>query len=139
ADQDSGNDDEFDDLFRTHLKNVYRGAGQPPPAELARHIVPHAVVWTFTQQVSRIQPGDRLTVRTNCAGVLTWQVDGEPAQTAELNPVGGVMAGVTRYNLTLGPFSPRAQVVRFRFTCTHNGCPGQEICCEPKEYQVHLA
>ena len=138
ADQDSGNDDEFDDLFRTHLKNVYRGTGHAPPAELERHIVPHAVVWTFTQQISRIQPGDRLTVRTNCAGVLTWQVDGQEGRTAELHPVGGVMAGVTRYNMTLGPFSPQAQVVRFRFTCTHNGCPGQEICCEPKEYQVHL-
>lgn len=138
ADQDSGNDDEFDDLFRTHLKNVYRSLGSEPPAELERHIVPHAVVWTFTQQISRIQPGDRLTVRTNCAGMLRWQVDGGVAQTAELSPVGGVMAGVTRYNLTLGPFASSAEKVRFRFTCTHEGCPGQEVCCEPKEYLVRI-
>ncbi|MCE7873910.1 hypothetical protein DYH09_26545 [bacterium CPR1] len=44
ADQDSGNDDEFDHLFRLHLKNVYRGLGTIPPGELNRHIVPHAVV-----------------------------------------------------------------------------------------------
>jgi len=43
-DQDSGDDDEFDDLFRTHLKNIYRGLGTDPPPALDRHIVPHAVV-----------------------------------------------------------------------------------------------
>jgi alpha-amylase/alpha-mannosidase (GH57 family) len=36
--------DEFDDLLRIHLKNIYRGLDAEPPAELDRHIVPHAVV-----------------------------------------------------------------------------------------------
>lgn len=36
-DQDSGNDDKFDDLFRTHLKNIYRGLGVEPLAELDPH------------------------------------------------------------------------------------------------------
>jgi alpha-amylase/alpha-mannosidase (GH57 family) len=53
-DQDSGSDDEFDDLFRTHLKSIYRGLESEPPAELDRQIVPHAVLWT--QQVVRAQP-----------------------------------------------------------------------------------
>jgi len=101
-DQDSGNDDEFDDLFRTHLKNVYRGLGVKPPAELDRHIVPHAVLWTFARQVSRVQQGDRLTVRANCPGVLTWRLDDGEPQTADTSAplsarmvlAGGVMAGV---------------------------------------------
>ncbi len=65
-DQDSGSDDEFDDLLRTHLKNVYKSLGSKPPTELDWHIVPHAVLWTFTRRIARIQPGDRLTISTNC-------------------------------------------------------------------------
>jgi len=137
-DQDSGNDDEFDDLFRTHLKNVYRGLGAAPPAELDRHIVPHAVVWTFAQQTSRIQHGDRLTVRTNCPGILTWQLDDGELQTAEMVPAGGVMAGIQRYHLTLGPFPPQAREVRLTFRCTHLGCDCQDICCDPQEYAVRI-
>ncbi len=43
-DQDSNNDAEFDDLFRIHLKNIYRSLGATPPAELEQHIVPHKVL-----------------------------------------------------------------------------------------------
>ncbi len=135
-DQDSGNDDEFDDLFRTHLKNIYRGLGVEPPAELDRRIVPHAVVWTFAQQVTRVQPGERLTVRTNCPGVLTWQFDGGEPQVAEMVPAGGVMAGVQRYHLTLGPIPPGLREVRFHFHCTHPNCDCRDICCEPREYAL---
>jgi len=137
-DQESANDDEFDDLFRTHLKNVYRGLGVQPPAELDRHIVPHAVVWTFTQQVAGIQRGDQLTVRTNCPGVLTWQLDGGEPQAAEMMSAGGVMAGVRRYHLTLGPFLPEVGEVRFTFRCSHPGCDCRDICCEPRAYSVHV-
>jgi hypothetical protein len=101
-------------------------------------MVPHAVVWTFTQQVTHIQSGDRLAVRTNCPGVLTWQVDEREAQTAELQPVGGVMAGVSRYNLTLGPFPAGTEDLRFRFYCTHAGCEGQDLCCEVQEHTIHV-
>jgi alpha-amylase/alpha-mannosidase (GH57 family) len=138
ADQDSGNDDEFDNLFRIHLRNVYRGLGVEPPPELERHIVSHAVLWTFTQQTTWVQAGDRLTVRTNCPGRLTWQIgDGEP-QTAELLPAGGVMAGIQRYHLTLGTFPAEAGQVRFRFHCTQRGCDGRDICCKPDEYAVRI-
>ncbi|MFQ6102646.1 MAG: hypothetical protein ACE5OS_15655, partial [Anaerolineae bacterium] len=136
--QDSGNDDEFDDLFRTHLKNVYRGLGVKPPAELDRHIVPHAVLWTFARQVSRVQQGDRLTVRANCPGVLTWRLDDGEPQTAEMVLAGGVMAGVQRYHLTLGPFPPQVREVRFTFRCTHPGCDCRDVCCDPREYVVRI-
>ena len=137
-DQDSGNDSEFDDLFRTHLKNIYRKAGVEPPVELDRHIVPHAVIWTFTRQIGRIQSADRLTVRTNCPGTLTWRLDGGERRTDEMVSAGGVMAGVKRYHLTLGPFGRGARELRFCFHCTHPGCEGKDICCKPEEFTVKI-
>lgn len=138
ADQDSGNDAEFDDLFRLHLTNIYRSLGSEPPPELARNIVPHSIVWTFTRQIDQIQPGDRLTVRTNCPGRLTWQVDGGEPHTADLVPAGGVMAGVQRYHLTLGPFTSEVYEVRFHFRCTHPGCDGTHVCCKMEEHTVRI-
>jgi len=117
---------------------VYRALGRKPPRTLDRHIVPRAVVWTFTSPVRRIQAGDRLTVRTNCPGVLAWRGGrGEP-QSAELVPAGGVMGGVQRYHLTLGPFPPDARELRFRFRCSHAGCTGDDICCSPQEHAVEI-
>lgn len=96
------------------------------------------MVWTFAQPVALIQRGDRLTVRTNCPGVLTWQVeDGEP-QTAKMVPAGGVMGGVRRYHLTLGPFPEGVDEIRFRFRCTHRDCDCCNVCCEPREYSVGI-
>lgn len=135
-DQDSGNDAEFDELFRVHLTNVYRAIGVEPPVALARHIVARAVIWSFARPLDQIQPGDRLVIRTNCPGELTWRVDEGPPQTAVLVPVGGVMAGVRRYHATLGPFFADARQVRFRFRCTHPGCDGANACCRPDEYGV---
>jgi alpha-amylase/alpha-mannosidase (GH57 family) len=37
----------------TDAWNVYRGVGVDPPAELEHHIVPHAVVWTFSSPFRR--------------------------------------------------------------------------------------
>lgn len=135
-DQDSGNDDEFDDLFRMHVKNIYRSLGLEPPPDLDRHIVPHAVLWTFARRVGAVQPGDRLTIRTNCPGKLTWQLDGGEVQSAPLLPAGGVMAGVQRHHLTLGPFPEAAKLVQFRFHCTHPGCDCRDVCCRGDEYTV---
>src|SRR5690606_16112247 len=39
-DQESDNDAAMDDLFRTHLANVYRALGEPPQAWLDEHLVP---------------------------------------------------------------------------------------------------
>lgn len=137
-DQESGQDEEFDELFRLHLKNVYHGLGAEPPTVLERHIVPHPVLWTFTHPVRRVQAADRLTVRTNCPGVLTWQVDGGEARSSPLAPAGGAMAGVQRYHLTLGPFPTPAREVRFRFRCTHPGCSGGDACCSPEDHVVEV-
>lgn len=137
-DQDSGRDDEFDDLFRAHLKNVYRDAGITPPEELERHIVPHAVVWTFALPISCIDPRDRLTVLTNCAGKVTWRIDDRQPQTADLATVGGVMGGIHRHQLTLGPFAADARLVRFRFQCTHPGCDCKDACCSGGEREVQI-
>ena|SRR5215831_9681432 len=137
-DQYSGKDDEFDDLFRLHLKNIYRSFGEQPPAELDRNIVPHTVTWTHAAPVDRIQPSDRLTVRTHCPGRLTWIVGDQPAQEADLTPVGGVMAGASRYQLTLGPFPEEAAEISFTFECTHMGCPGTFVCCDRRPYRVRI-
>jgi alpha-amylase/alpha-mannosidase (GH57 family) len=137
-DQESGNDDEFDDLFRIHLKNVYREAGRTPPPEFDRHIVPHALTWTFAHQLTQIQRGDRLNVRTNCPGLLTWSINDGPSQTAPLTPAGGVMAGIRRYHLTLGPFEPYHRILRFSFRCTHEGCDGRNVCCRQDVFRVEI-
>jgi alpha-amylase/alpha-mannosidase (GH57 family) len=89
TDQDSGNDSEFDDLFRLHLSNVYRALGAEPPVALERHIVPRTVLWTFAQQVCTVQRSDRVTVQTNCPGVLTWRLDDGEPRSATLEPTGG--------------------------------------------------
>jgi alpha-amylase/alpha-mannosidase (GH57 family) len=135
-DQDSGSDEAFDDLFRLHLNNAYRGLGLAPPEVLEQPIVPRTVLWTFTRPVPRIGVNDRLTVRTNCPGVLRWQSDEEPTQETPLVPVGGVMAGVRRYYQTLGPFPPGTTRVRLSFFCTHPGCPGADLCCRGDEHTV---
>lgn len=136
-DQDSGNDDEFDDLFRVHLKNIYRNLDVEPPSELNTHIVPHTVIWTFVQQVKQVQVGDRLTIRTNCPGTLTWHWNNDAELVVPLAPVGGVMAGVRRYQLSLPPTQVPG-LVHFRFHCTHRDCNGQDICCEPRVYTVFV-
>lgn len=40
-DFNSGNDEAFDNLFRTHLSNCYRLHGDPPPPELSQSIISH--------------------------------------------------------------------------------------------------
>ena len=137
-DQDSGNDAEFDDLFRLHLRNAYRSLGVESPDGLDRHIAPHAVIWTFAHPVDTIQTRDRVSIRTNCPGDLTWAVDGGEHRTVALAPVGGVMAGQRRFDATLGPFPSGAQKLRFRFVCTHDDCSRRHLCCRGDDQVVHL-
>lgn len=138
GDQDSGNDQEFDDLFRLHLKNVYHGLGAEPTDELDRNIVPHTTIWTFTRPAKTLQPGDWLTVRTNCPGALNWRLDDGEGQTAAMQPVGGVMAGVRRYQWTLGPVAPEVRTITLRFHCTHPLCDRNQICCRGDEHTVRI-
>jgi alpha-amylase/alpha-mannosidase (GH57 family) len=134
-DQDSGHDEDFDDLFRLHLANAHRAAGLPVPPELDEHIVPRTVVFMLTAPLERIQPGDRLAVVTHCPGVLSSAVDGGPTGERPLAKVGGVMAGLHRYQVTLGPFGP-GQRLRFRFHCRHQGCDCSGPCCLEREQVV---
>lgn len=129
-DQESGVDEQFDDLFRTHLKNVYRAVGAQPPNFLNTHIVAHKVPWTFTQPVDSIQYLDWLNIITNCPGVLTWKIDSLDMQEIAMSPVGGVMAGAQRYLASLGPFSREDRQLWFGFRCTHPGCSGDDLCCK---------
>jgi hypothetical protein len=138
-DQASDSDAEFDDLFRGHLKAVYRAAGRRPPRSLDRHIVPHAPVWTFTHPIPSIQVGDHLVLRTNCPGRLEWATGGEDRQgSGELTPAGGVMAGIHRYWITLGPFAESDGWVEFGFHCGHPGCKGEAPCCRPDPHRVKI-
>lgn len=138
-DQASDSDAEFDDLFREHLKGVFRAAGQQPPPALDAHIVPHAPIWTFTRPVPSIQAGDQLVVRTNCPGRLTWRTDtDETWMEFNLIGAGGVMAGLHRYGLTLGPFRAGARYVEFRFRCGCPDCCCIDSCCRSESQRVDI-
>lgn len=86
------------------------------------------MVWTFANPVQALQLGDALTVQTNCPGRLTWWREGRQAQSAELAPVGGVMAGTRRYRFTLGPLE--GGTLFFRFRCTQPDCDHQSLTCK---------
>jgi hypothetical protein len=139
-DQSSDHDSEFDELFRTHLKQIYRGLGRRTPPHLSQPLVPRTVIWSFEHPIGVIEPSDRLAIQTHCRGVLTWAVDErQTQQRAELTPVGGVMAGVRRYRLTLGPFQAGVTEIRFTFRCAEKGCSGDRICCAQRPYTVRMA
>jgi alpha-amylase/alpha-mannosidase (GH57 family) len=136
-DQDSGSDEEFDDLFRLHLRNAHRFLGIEAPGELEVHIVPHSTVWTVANPVGTVQKGDRFVIRTNCPGRLHWHFDNQPRRSTELKPVGGVMAGLRRYEASFGPFVNGASGrLHFRFQCTHRDCTCDDLCCEDRERVV---
>lgn len=136
-DQSSGYDATFDALFRAHLARIHAELGFEPPADLGVPIIPAKVVWTFAHQVGRIGRQDLLVVQTNCPGVLVWQVDGEGAKSAALTPVGGVMAGVARHQISIGPM-PEARELTFRFECRHKDCDCSGPCCWPTVYRVKV-
>lgn len=138
-DQASDSDAEFDDLFRDHLKTVYRAVGQKPPAALDHSIVPHTLIWTFARPIVSIRPEDRLTIRTNCPGRVIWRTDpDEPWRTEEMIPAGGVMVAIHRFGVTLGPFTPAPPQIEFRFQCAHPACCGTDPCCRGKVQRVDI-
>lgn len=137
-DQDSGNDAEFDDLFRMHLRNAYRQADLEPPVTLDRPIVPRRVLWSFTDKCPRIFGRDQLTIRTHCPGTVRWRLDDSPTRQSDLSPAGGVMAGVRRFHVTLGPFPAGSAELSFRFLCSHQGCPGVDPCCRGDVQTVRI-
>lgn len=67
SDQDSGNDAGFDELFRTHLRNVYTALGEPVPDTLHLPIIPRAPARP------EMQATGRLTARADgTAGAGEW-------------------------------------------------------------------
>lgn len=132
-DQDSGNDPAFDELFRTHLKTVYRGLGARPPAALATHLVAHRGLWTVTQAVASIQPGDRLTIRTTSPGTVTSWAATTPPTSRTLGAVGGVMGGAPHYEVSLGPVSLADGAVHFRLSCSSTSRASHAQYCSEEE------
>jgi alpha-amylase/alpha-mannosidase (GH57 family) len=139
SDHESGHNERFDDLFRGHLKHAYSVLGRPVPAVLNRHIAPHTVIWTFANQIEHVQPRDRITIQTNCPGVLTWRLDDLPGTKQSLTAAGGAMSAVQYYHWTLGPFPPASRQLAFSFRCTHEHCSCSEICCEERLFVVEIS
>lgn len=138
-DQASDSDADFDDLFRMHLKNVYRAAARRVPARLDGHIVPHAPIWTFLKPIGSVQAGDWLIVRTNCPGRLHWRTNVNLTWSiSDLTPAGGVMAGMHRFGVTLGPFPSAVGWIEFRFHCAHPACCGTDPCCRGELQRVAI-
>jgi alpha-amylase/alpha-mannosidase (GH57 family) len=123
-DQDSGRDSEFDDLFRMHLRNIYRGLRAEPPASLDEAIVPHIHVWDYGTPGSWVPPGFQVAVRTQAPGTLTIRANGGVPQVLELTPVGGVMSGTTHYQANLGVPAPGTRFFEIDFDGLHEEPPG---------------
>lgn len=137
-DQDSGEDETFDELFRMHVRDVYHNLGRPSPPSVDRPVVAHDVVWTFTNPVDQVKPENRLILETNCPGSVTWWRDGGSPRTDDLSPVGGVMAGVSRYHRELSPSGTSPGHLHFRFRCTDPSCDGRGVCCRREERVVRI-
>src|ERR1051326_7246667 len=138
SDHQSGNDELFDDLFRAHLKNAFKAMKMRAPSSIDDHIMPHSITWTFANQVKQMRRGDRLSVVTNCPGILTWSLDDLQETSHALDLVGGAMAGLQQYHLRLGPFSDDSKQLSFRFRCTHDKCDCREICCEERILMIQI-
>jgi hypothetical protein len=138
TDQDSTSDESFDRLFRGHLASVYRALGAEPPADLGTSLISLAVLWTFVKPTTVLPPGARLAIRTNCPGVVRWSLDDSSWHEQPVDPVGGVMAGASYHQLTLGPFASSARSLQFEFQCRHAACPGNGPCCRLGRHSVEL-
>ena len=138
SDQHTEAAEEFDDLFRCHLRAACRLAGIDALPELDRHIVGHRSVWTFTKPIATIQAGDELVIRTACPGALAWSTDAwATTRKAPLHLVGGVMAGQARHAVSLGAFSAPTELM-FRFQCGHPECSGGALCCRGEVQRVKV-
>jgi alpha-amylase/alpha-mannosidase (GH57 family) len=126
ADQDSGQDPAFDALFRDHLASVYRLCGAEAPTDLWSEPSVRTVTWEVTSPSPTLRVGDRLAVRTHCAGRLAWWIDPGSPTDVELVAAGGAMSGPGRRQTILGPFI-RPGIMHVRMTCEHRG--NDHVCC----------
>ena len=132
-------DQELEAIFRLHLSNAYRLAGLEPPPDLERPLVPWGITWTLTRPAETIGPQERLTVRTNCPGTVLWQAGptGVREETV-LEPVGGVVRGVHRYQTVLGPFGQEVREVRISFRCQEHLAEREAPCVLPQEQVMQV-
>ena len=137
-DQDSGQDQEFDDLFRAHLQAAYRAYGRRSPRELGRHLVPHTVTWSFVAPVAAMQENDELVIVTNCPGSLEWRFDGGVPRQSPLFPVRGTLGGLGRHRLNLAPVPSGTRLIEFRFRCAHEGCAERSPCRDASWRSVNV-
>jgi alpha-amylase/alpha-mannosidase (GH57 family) len=135
-DQESGRDDEFDDLFRGHLKAVYRLLGQPVPLELSVPIVARKLTWSFCAPIRTAFVGDRLSIQTNCPGTVSWWISTGESGRLALQRAGGVLAGQSHHSVEVGPLS--AGTLHFTITCSGCTCPERCPCCSAGEHTVEV-
>lgn len=106
----------FDMLFRDHLKNIYRSLGEEPPEFLDEPIVRKQVLWTKDEPVRAMEPGQLLRIMSDAPGTVRWSLDRwKTSATRTLEPAGDVMANLSGYSVTLGPFDDDAWGVEFAF------------------------
>ena len=139
SDQESRSDAAFDELFRGHLRGAYSALELEEPEALDDFIVAHPMVWTFTHPLVAVRHSDQVSIRTNCAGRLTYQIDDMSRESRSLAAVGGVMAGARRFQATLGPFPAAAKRLTFQFHCEHPGCDGRAPCCTGESQEINLS
>jgi alpha-amylase/alpha-mannosidase (GH57 family) len=133
-DQESGRDDEFDELFRTHLRAVYRLLKEPVPSELSVPIVARKLTWSLSAPIRTAVVGDRLSIQTNCPGTVSWWVSSGESGQLELRRAGGVLAGQSHHSAEVGPLT--AGTLHFTITCSGCTCPERCPCCSGGEQIV---
>lgn len=112
----AGADLMFDRLFREHLKSVYAALGETPPDFLESPVTREQIFWTREDPVRTIEPGKRLRVMCESPGSVRWSTNLSDALSERpLEPAGDVMAQLTGYAATLGPFDGAVRFVDFRF------------------------
>ena len=135
-DQQSGRDDEFDELFRTHLKAVYRLLNQPVPLELSVPLVARKLTWSLSAPIRRAFVGDRLSIQTNCPGRVNWWMSTGESGWIELRRAGGVLAGQSHHSADVGPLG--AGTLHFIIHCSGCTCPERCPCCTGREHTVEV-
>jgi alpha-amylase/alpha-mannosidase (GH57 family) len=106
----------FDLLFRERLKDVYRHLGEEPPDILNEPIAKRCVLWAPDQRVGSMEPHQLLRIIVREPGDVRWTTDGWATHNdCRLMPAGDVMANLTGYGCSIGPFDEGVKAVEFRF------------------------
>ncbi len=113
--QPTGGELMFDHIFRAHLKDVYRGLGEEPPAELDEPIADDIVIWSAEDPAASVRAGQILRVMAGSAGTVEWTTDDwMNSKKTSLVPAGDVMSNQIGYAAGLTPIPAEASTVRFR-------------------------